>query len=408
MVSHRALKLGALSVLVGVSGAISCTGNIGQPPSQPNETNETNPPPGSTDPGNTPGDGSETACTTSPGFVPLHRLTKREYNAAISTVFGVTGDFSLNLPSDSKVARFDNNSAAQQINAALTEGYLTASGLVVEAIRANTEASARWLSCEGDDELACAQATIESVAQTAFRRDVTPAEVDALLDPYRRVRDLSLSYQDGMSAALRAVLVSPDFLFRTLGADGQAPAVPVEAIGEGTIVELNGEEFVTRLAAFIWGSVPDATLLAQARAGEFDRRHEPATQTRVLETIQRMLQDPQADAMVDVFFNAFLHLDMLSESDRQPDRMLYPEWNNALDAAVRTETRTFIAKIIEEDTSPMQLLTGNYSYLNRALAETIYGLPGDGLRRDLPAYPPARRASRYHDPAVHHGDDLQS
>ena len=360
------------ALIVGLWG---CTGTIGEPSGQALSSDQTPPTEQPTDPGPEP----ETACSTSPGHVPLHRLTKREFNAAMTTLFGVRGDFATLLPSDTKVARYDNNAASQQVTDALTEGYLAASERVMQAVQADTDARARLLTCSGSDELACARATIAQLAPVAFRRAISDSEVDALLEPYRNVRGLDLSYEAGVTASLRALIVAPDFLFRTYGVDGQPPAVPVESTGSGEVVRLNGREFVTRLAAFIWGSVPDAALMAQAAAGDFDDRHLPQTQATIRATIRTMLQDPRATSLIDAFFTPHLHLDMFEASYRAPDRNIFPEWDDALEAAVRTETRTFLAKLIENDESPTNLLTADYSYVNRDLAEKLYGLPGEGF-----------------------------
>ena len=375
----QTVGLGAVAAAAALVTAGCTPGSIGSVPESSGQAESPDTPGTPTDPGTTPIPEPSASCMTTPGFVPLQRLTKREYNEAISTFFGVRGDFSASLPSDSRVSRYDNNSASQQINAALTEGYLAASGSVIEALQANETARARWLTCGEDNEETCAQTIINDLAAVAFRRPVTAAEVDALLAPYRSVQALELGFEAAVAASLRAVLVSPDFLFKTFGADGNTPAVTVEATPSGQVVELNGTEFATRLAGLVWGSVPDEALLAQARAGDFDARHTAETQDRLRTTIQRMLGDERAATMVDVFFHAFLHLEKLAETDRLPDRALFPEWDDALEAAVLTETRTFLTTVITQDESPLTVLTADYSYLNRELAERLYGLPGDGL-----------------------------
>ena len=356
-----------------------CTGSIGEPP-----TSTSNPP---------DQDDPAPKCTTSPGSVPLHRLTKREFNAAMTTLFDVRGDFAAPLPSDTKVARYDNNAASQQVTDALTEGYLAASANVIEAMQADDDVRTRWLTCAGTDEPACARAKIAEIAPVAFRRPVSDAEIDALLAPYLAVRELDLDYAAGMAASLRAIIVSPDFLFRTYGVDGQPPAVAVESTGPGEVVQLNGREFATRLAALIWGSVPDAALMAKATAGDFDNRHLPEKQTTIRTTIQTMLQDPRAASLIEAFFVPHFHLDMFEASYRAPDRTIFPLWDDALEAAVRTETRTFLAKLIENDESPTSLLTADYSYLNRDLAEKLYGLPAEGFDDSFQrtTLPPERR-----------------
>ncbi len=319
------------------------------------------------------GDFTSEACLAEPGFVPLHRLNKREYNAAIRELFGVSGDYGSRLPSDNKATRYDNNSIVQQISGAHIEGYLAASeDVMADVLAARSFAD----SCPGPADDTCAAAVLESAATLAFRRDVQPTETEELLEPYRETLRYGLGFDEAVAASLRAVLVSPDFLFRTLGADGDLADVDAEL---GTVVNLTGVEYATRLAGFIWGSVPDAQLLDEARSGWFDDRDTPETQSRIRQVVERMLQDERSSALVDVFFSTFFHLDMMTASYRRPDPNQFPVWEPELEAAMIAETRTFIAQVIESDTSPLDLLTADYSFINRALAETIYGIDGSGL-----------------------------
>lgn len=371
-------------VLVLVGGLAGCTALLEQPTAFESGPDGPGAPAGSgngagglqTGGGGSGGSGGQIepeTCEAEPGFVPLHRLNKREFEAAVLQVFGVAGDYAASLPSDNKVSRYDNNAAAQQITGALVEGYLTASRRIVDDLRSDPAARNRFFSCEDAQDEACAGQKLEQVATLAFRRTVSPDEVEALLAPYRQVRSLELDFEQAMAASLQAVIVSPDFLFRAWGAESQLS--PQATSG----VPLSGTEYVTRLAAFIWGSVPDQTLLDQARAGWFDDRHLADTQARIRETVQTMLQDPRAGSMVDTFFGTFLHLNMMNESDRRPDPRRFPEWSEALENDMITETRTFLQNLIANDESPFDLLTADYTYANRRLAQVVYGLEGEGM-----------------------------
>jgi hypothetical protein len=321
-------------------------------------------------------------CTPAARFVPLHRLNKREFNAAVIELFGVRGDFSAGLPSDAEVRRFDNNAAAQQINGALVEGYLRASEEVLVAVRADADARDRVFACATEQDDRCAAEIVGRAARLAFRRDVTESEMDGLLAPYREAQRQGEPFEPATAASLRALLVSPDFLFRTYGAEAS-----VDAVDE---VALSGIEYATRLAGFIWGSVPDQSLLDRAQAGWFDERGQPDTQARIRQVVQEMLADPRSEALVDALFAKVFHLDMMLQSQREPDRAVFPEWNDDLRDAMLTETRTFIRRMIEEDRSPMEILNADYTFANRALAETVYGVSNSGLgenfeRMTLPA-----------------------
>ena len=65
------------------------------------------------------------------------------------------------------------------------------------------------------DETPCAREIISTLARRAYRRPVTEADVDALFTFYREGR-MAGGFEAGIERAVRALLVSPDFLFRVV------------------------------------------------------------------------------------------------------------------------------------------------------------------------------------------------
>lgn len=331
----------------------------------------------------TPAEDLPEACTPEPAFVPIHRLSNREYERAVADLFGVQGDYARRLPSDNKATRFDNNAPAQQLTSAHVEGYLRASEDVLRDVRASPEARNALFACEADGDEACARQILGRIATVAFRRAPTSDELGSLMDPYRTARSLDLDFEEAVSTGVRAVLMSPNFLFRTYGATEEPATGPRP---------LSGAEYATRLAAFIWGSVPDGELLDQARAGWFDDRDLPETRQRIRQVVRDMLQDPRARSMVGGFFDPYLHLDMMRQSERAPDRDLFVEFDDSLEASMWAETQTFLEMLIARDESPMDILTAEYSWVNPALAEQIYGMPTEALSNGFQRVPlPAER-----------------
>ena len=64
-------------------------------------------------------------------------------------------------------------------------------------------------------------------------------------------------------------------------------------------------EWATRIAALLWGSAPDASLLADAQNGSL---HDPAVLNR---HVARMLRDPKSLSLVSNFLEPWLSLDQL-------------------------------------------------------------------------------------------------
>lgn len=229
-----------------------------------------------------------------------------------------------------------------------------------------TPSRARIFVCRpaaGLDENTCAQRILTPIVRRAFRRNVVAADLAPFLKTFaatRKTRD----FETAVGAAVRDVLLAPDFLFR-LEFDRPGPATqPVTDV-----------ELASRLSFFLWSSIPDDTLLNLATSGQLRR---PAEFER---TVRRMLADPRAAALMDNFSEQWLGLRALA--GLEPDKQLYPEFDAALGAAFQTETRLFVNNLMRENRSVLDVLRANYTYLDERLAHH-YGIPGvtgPGFRR---------------------------
>jgi hypothetical protein len=126
------------------------------------------------------------------------------------------------------------------------------------------------------------------------------------------------------------------------------------------------EELAARMATFIWGAVPDAPLLNDARQGKL---HDPAVLDR---QVKRMLQDPRSMSLITGFFEPKFNLDDLDRSS--PDPASFPQFDPTSLLAMKTETRMFLDSQVKEDHGALELWTANYSFLNDRLARQ-YGIP---------------------------------
>ena len=176
------------------------------------------------------------------------------------------------------------------------------------------------------NETTCARRIIASLTRRAYRRPATPTDVDDLVAFYNEGRAGGGSFDHGIEMALRALLVSPQFLFRI----ERDPA----GIPPHTPYRLDDLELASRLSFFLWSSIPDEPLLDAAIRGTLK-------QPRVLERqVRRMLADPRADALVTNFAAQWLHLRNLSAS--APDPRLFPDFDDNLRRAFRRETRAVL------------------------------------------------------------------
>ena len=226
----------------------------------------------------------------------------------------------------------------------------------------DTPSRARIFTCEpGDDAAsaaACASGILSNLARRAFRRPVTGADVDRLLDFYEQGAAAG-GFDGGIELALRRLLVSPEFLFRIV----EDPA----GLPPGTAYALSDLELASRLSFFLWSSIPDDELLDAAVRGELRDPAALEAQTR------RMLADPRADALVTNFAGQWLSL--RNAAAVQPDEDLFPDFGEDLRQGFRRETELLFDAVLREDRSVVELLSADYTFLNERLA-LHYGVPG--------------------------------
>jgi hypothetical protein len=208
------------------------------------------------------------------------------------------------------------------------------------------------------DEEHCAQEILSGLARRAYRRPLEEFDLSTLMNFYRMGRS-DASFDAGIQLALERLLISPDFLFRV-------ERDPIDS-DPGTIYALTDLEIASRLSYFLWSSGPDDELLVLA---ERSRLNDP----EILEQqVMRMLADPRATALVQNFAGQWLYLRNLRGA--VPDPLVFPEFDENLREAFAKETEMFVESLLREDTSVLDLLGADYTFVNERLARH-YGIPG--------------------------------
>ena len=257
-------------------------------------------------------------------------------------------------------ARSEGDAAANayRVDYVLVDGPYDAAG------SGSTESQRRVFVCRpaaAQSEEPCAREILAALARRAYRRPVATSDIDPLIDLFRMGRADGGSFEAGIEMALSGVLVSPGFLFR-------APAVPEDA-APGSVYRLSDVDLASRLSFFFWSSMPDEALLGLAEQGRLSDPDVLAAQ------IERMLADPKAQALIDNFGGQWLHL--RNVADWRPDPERFRQFNDSLRYAFQRETELFLAHLIREDRSVLELIDADYTFLNEPLAE-FYGI--DGVR----------------------------
>ena len=227
----------------------------------------------------------------------------------------------------------------------------------------------------------CGRIIIANLARRAYRRPVTPQEVDELAAQMARVKQRGDSAEEQLVVGIEAILVSPNFLFRIekdpamkaapVAASPAAAALaakPSTATGAPTLPAphyLNDFELASRLSYFLWSSMPDDELLRAAERGTLRRPD-------VLEAqVRRMLRDPKVSRLVENFGGQWLQFRGLES--HQPDFYLYPAFDNYLRNSMVRETQLFFENIIREDRNILEFLDADYTFVNECLGQ-YYGL----------------------------------
>jgi len=291
-----------------------------------------------------------------PGRVLIHRLSRLEYNNTVRDLFGVKVTPANSFPADGGGGGgFDNIADTLFVPPILMERFLTAADEVLAA--AAPERLFVTHPAFLRSRHAAARTVIEHFAPKVFRRPANSDDIAPLLALCDRALQHGDSYEDAVRLALKAMLVSPKFLFRIeLDQPGDAP------------YRITDFELASRLSYFLWSSMPDDTLFALARGG---RLHDPA----VLEAqVRRMIVNPKADVFAENFAGQWLRVRELLAS-AEPDNSRFPEFTPELRDAMIAEPIALFRSVLRENRSVLELLDADYAFVNERLAKH-YGISG--------------------------------
>jgi hypothetical protein len=182
-------------------------------------------------------------------------------------------------------------------------------------------------------------------------------------------------FEKGIETGLQRILSSPQFVFRF-------ERDPANVAG-GTFA-ISDSELASRLAFFLWSSIPDDELLELASRNRLSR---PA----VLEQqVRRMLADPKATALTQNFAGQWLYLRNLAI--KFPSTYDFPDFDDNLRNSFRRETELLFEHVMRNDTSVLELLTADYTFVDERLAKH-YGIPGvyGSEFRKVPVTDPSRQ-----------------
>lgn len=296
-----------------------------------------------------------------PGPAPIRRLNKNEYRLTVRDLLGIYIDVSADLPADGAGGEgFDNAAETLFLSPIHAEKYLEAARIASAVILGDARNRKQVFFAQPGPDLkpeAAARKILDSMLPRAFRRPVTEQDKKPFVDIFLASQKQKQSFDDSMGLVVRAILISPDFLFRSENRNTSAdPRI------------IDDYAFATRLSYFLWGTMPDNILFDTAAEG---RLQEP----KVLEwQIARMLRHPKAIDFVESFTEQWLGTRDLGKSFK-PDAKLFPTY--AADDEIRSDIRyqpiMFFRELLVKDLSLLNLIDSDFTFTTRKL-QKHYGV----------------------------------
>lgn len=302
------------------------------------------------------------------GSSPVRRLSRIEYDNMVHDL-GLDPNnmqpaiqFVTEQKIDSgKAGNFNTNAYATISGTLINQQYLEAAEALATAAVANSNVLTALLpssSC-ATKNAACASQFITSWANRAFRGQLDAAETTALNTLYANV-SAQFDFPTGIQAVIEAVLTSPRFLFvLEFGQPSSDPSVAA--------VPLTPMELATRLALYLWRSIPDQTLIDAANGVNGASL---VSASDVAAQATRMLADPKAKAALSDFADQWLDIENMNSVTKDTQ---FTKWTATVAADLHTESLTTFTQAVLGNSSLTSLLTSGSSYINADLA-SFYGL----------------------------------
>ena len=280
----------------------------------------------------------------------VRRLTHSQYDHTVRDLLHDETEASASFPKEDFVGGFKNQTEAQGVSPLQAEAYAKAAErLAKAAFRGGDQRGLIPGAPDSPTDPALAEKFVREFGLKAFRRPLTGDEArrysELLLAEAGRAQDFCA----GAALLVETMLQSPHFLFRFERAGADA-----------------SYHVASRLSYFLWDTMPDDELLAEAAKGEL------AEAPQVERAARRMLEDERAKLAFDEFLSQWMRFDRVLSATR--DRRRFREFNSELADAMVEETRRLFRHLVWDDRNFMEFFTADFTFVTTELAR-LYGLP---------------------------------
>lgn len=226
---------------------------------------------------------------------------------------------------------------------------------------------------ENELELDYVARVISKFMTRAWRRPIASEEIAQKMKRYSEIRPDCENMESGTLEILASVIASPHFLY--VVPDRSTASQSTEAKTKSDARELiPHHELATRLALFLWSSIPDEELLRTADDGSLGNIDVLRAQ------VSRMLADPKSKRFAEHFVAQWLNMELLDFLNIQQS---VPGFDPLLKDAMRQEPIELFREILQSNASVLDFLHNDYTIANERLAKHygIDGVYGNHFRR---------------------------
>lgn len=231
--------------------------------------------------------------------------------------------------------------------------YIEMSGPYFEQWPPKTHRSIFIDSKYKNDEATYSREVLKAFMEKSWRRTVSAIEVESYASLFEKYRPQFKNFEGAMIEVLATVLASPDFLYIS---------EKEEIKGKEKISDL---ELATRMAVFLWSSIPDRELLNLAIKGELSNPKILEAQTK------RMLADSKAERFSKNFVDQWLGLDKINNVN--VNKKKFRQYNDDFKKDVLTEPVEFFKEVLYSNSSIIDFIHSDYVVVNQRLAHH-YGI----------------------------------